>query len=219
MDKQIIAKVNIKDDYSNIKTFKIYGNYSVIESPINNSLKSIEYLGNYDETANKYIVPININGNTINISLDEPLRKLDDIADYIDLENQIVVRRVKEKVFDGNELILDYENGVYIDLIHNLDVPAISNYYNNNTEEEIHFTSTINSNAIYFRVNENADEFKILLTERYNSNEPLKILYVLNKQEFEHIKVPDFDIKDTNNLTVCTNNDLCSSNIEVEFDK
>jgi len=219
MNKEIIAKVNIKDDYSDIKTFKIYGNYSIIESPTNNSMKTIQYLGNLDESNNTYIIPIKINENIINISLNEPLRKLEDVADYIDLENRIVVRMVDEKVFDGTENILNYENGVYYGLLHNNSIPAISNYYSNNTEDEIHFISTKNSNAIHFRINEKAEEFKVLLQERYNNNQPLKVLYALNRLEFEPINVPDFVINSSNTITVCDDNSLCASNIEVEFDE
>lgn len=219
MNKEISAKVNIKDDYSDIKTFRVHGNYSVIESPTNASIKTIDYLGNYDETNNLYIIPINADGNIINIELNEPLRKIGDITDYIDLENKIVVRRVGEKVFDGTENFHTYEDGVYYGLLHKYDIPAISNYYSNNTEDEIYFTSTNNSNAIHFRVDETADEFKTLLQERYNNNQPLKVLYALNEVEFESINVPDIEINNTNTINVCDTNNICASNIEVEFDE
>jgi len=219
MNKEISARVNIKDDYSDIKTFRVHGNYSVIESPTNASLKTIDYLGNYDETNNLYIIPINADGNIINIELNEPLRKIGDVADYIDLENKIVVRRVGEKIFDGTENILTYENGVYYGLLHDLNTTAISNYYSNNIEDEIHFTSTKNSNAIHFRVNETADEFKSLLQENYINGQPLKVLYALNELEFESINVPDFEINSSNTITVCDDKSLCASNIEVEFDE
>lgn len=153
------------------------------------------------------------------IYLDEPLRKIGDVADYIDLENKIVVRRVGEKVFDGTENIHNYENGVYYGLIHDYNVPAISNYYSNTTEEKIYFTSTINSNAIHFRVDENAEEFKALLVENYNNNKPLKILYALQNETFESISIPDFEINNTNTINVCDDKDMCASNIEVEFDE
>ncbi len=39
---------------------------------------------------------------TTNIYLDEPLRKIGNHADYIDFENQVVVRNVGNKVIDGN---------------------------------------------------------------------------------------------------------------------
>lgn len=218
MNKEISAKVNIKDDYSDIKTFKVYGNYNVVETPLKDSTRDISYLGNYDNSG-KYIIPIKVNNNIINISLNEPLRRLEDVADYIDLENKVVVRMVGEKVFDGTENILNYENGVYYGLLHNNSIPAISNIYSNNTAEEIFFTSTKNSNAIHFRVNEKAEEFKVLLQERYNNNQPLKVLYALNRLEFEPINVPDFVINSSNTITVCDDNSLCASKIEVEFDE
>jgi len=214
MNKEISAKVNIKHDILNIKTFKIYGNSKTIEEN-----KTYEYLGNYDEVTNKYIIPINIDGNIVNISLNEPLRKLGDMKDYIDLENKIVVRRVKQKVFDGTEEIFKYENGVYYALFHKLSIPAISNYYSNDINDTIHFTSTKNSNAIHFRVDESIEDFKTLLTNRYNNNEPLKVTYALFKDEFEVIEVPEFKIDNEKTIIVCDNNEICASNIEVEFNE
>lgn len=41
-----------------------------------------------------YKIPVNVNGTTTNIYLDEPLRKLGDLTDYIDFENQKVVRNI-----------------------------------------------------------------------------------------------------------------------------
>lgn len=40
---------------------------------------------------------------TTNIYLDEPLRKIGDYADYIDFENQKVVRKVSETILNGTE--------------------------------------------------------------------------------------------------------------------
>lgn len=216
MNKEVSAKINIKDDYSNIKTFKVYGNYSVLESPLNNS-NIIEFLGNYDTSKNKYVIPLNIDGNLINILLDEPLRKVGDVSDYIDLENRIVVRNVGEKIFDGSEDFSEDENSLYYELEHDKNILGLSNYYNTDINGEEYFNLSNSSNKIQFKVKETVDSFKLLLQERYNNNEPLKVYYVLNNISFDTISFPDFEIK-TNNITVCDDKTLCASNKEVEFD-
>ena len=218
MNKEVSARVNIKDDYSNIKTFKVFGNYSLIDSPSDSSVKIMEYLGNYNETNNKYSIPINIGDKNINILLDEPLRKLGNVSDYIDLENRIVVRKIGEKVFDGTEEFFANENGINYRLEHNHSIPSISNYYSNNLSDETHFNSTDNYQNIYFRVDQDVESFKLLLQERYNNNLPLKVLYVLSNEYFENINFSDFEINDNDNVTSCDNKTLCASNIQVEFD-
>ena len=61
-----------------------------------------------------YKIPITVsNGttsNTTNIYLKEPLRKVGDTADYLDLENKKVVRNIKEIVFNGTEQWLKHNN-------------------------------------------------------------------------------------------------------------
>ena len=55
----------------------------------------------YGDTATDfehYVEPIETN-----IYLDEPLRKAGTVADYIDFENGVVVRKIKERSFDGTE--------------------------------------------------------------------------------------------------------------------
>lgn len=54
----------------------------------------IESVGVYDSATGKYKIPVNVNGTITNIYLDEPLRKLGDYTDYIDFDNQKVVRNV-----------------------------------------------------------------------------------------------------------------------------
>lgn len=57
-----------------------------------------------DEHYGKYKIPISVNTETtINIYLDEPLRKIGDYADYIDFETQKVYRNVRELIITGDE--------------------------------------------------------------------------------------------------------------------
>ena len=50
-----------------------------------------------------YKVPIKINNIVTNTYIKEPLRKIDDYADYIDYKNKKVVRNISKYVFQGNE--------------------------------------------------------------------------------------------------------------------
>ena len=55
-------------------------------------------LGNTATDFEPYAEPIETN-----IYLDEPLRKIGEYADYVDFENGVVVRSVKESIFNGTE--------------------------------------------------------------------------------------------------------------------
>ena len=63
----------------------------------------LESVGEYDETTGKYVIPIKANDTITNIYLNEPLRKMEDIADYVDYKNQKVYRLIDKKTFDGTE--------------------------------------------------------------------------------------------------------------------
>jgi len=89
--------------------------------------------GTFNNENKKYVVPIIDDlGNIYNIILNEPLRKLNDVSDYIDLINGRVVRNIK--VVDGNYTVLEtpiYENLDNIN-ISNIDVGNITICSDNN---------------------------------------------------------------------------------------
>jgi len=158
-------------------------------------------------------------GSVVNLTLDEPLRKLDDATDYVDLENRIIVRNVGEIIFDGTENILVDENGrIYYELPHNINIPVISNYDINDTNYEYYVTSTLDSNTIYFNTDMSIDEFKVFLTEKYNEGKPLTVQYGLDRTEIKKIETPDVLLEKSNNIYVCDDSLLCASKFEVEFD-
>jgi len=75
-------------------------------------------VGDYDEETGKYKISIEVsneNGDTrnYNIFLDEPLRKVGEYADYIDLESRKVVRCCTEKIFNGSEIWYEHTNNKY----------------------------------------------------------------------------------------------------------
>ena len=52
-----------------------------------------------------YKIPVTVGSNTVNIYLDEPLRKVGDYADYVDFANGKVVRYIKKYTVTGTETI------------------------------------------------------------------------------------------------------------------
>lgn len=135
------------------KSDNVIGMYDVVNNQFytNNGTGNFEkgidlysYLGEFDETTNKYKVTITIKINDVvhssyDIYIDEPLRKLNDTYDYIDIINRRVVRNIK--VEDNNLIELEepiYENleNVYIPYIENSEI-SICNSQNICTTDNI----------------------------------------------------------------------------------
>lgn len=93
--------------------YNIYGNTVRTGTPSKENPAQITHVGNLvtdinDAHYGEYAIPVTISDSnnqisTVNIYLDEPLRSLLTESDYIDFENQKVVRIIKEIVFKGNE--------------------------------------------------------------------------------------------------------------------
>lgn len=96
-----------------LKSYRIYGNSvqdgtPTPEAPI--EVQSVGELVTEGENEGKYKIPVTVTNSeteiepqTFNIYLDEPLRKIGDAQDVIDFEKGVVLRNVKKKVFDGSE--------------------------------------------------------------------------------------------------------------------
>lgn len=122
-----IDTVHLKDaTLANLMDYKIYGNSIQNGIPSSTNPIKIESLGLYDEATGKYKIDIKVEDGTIetitNIYLDEPLRKLGDIADYIDYKNQKIFRYIEVlddtgtlSIEDSYSVILD-DQGTSIDL-------------------------------------------------------------------------------------------------------
>ena len=78
----------------------------------NNVTYSIQNVGDYDSTTGKYKIPITINQTTYDIYLDEPLRKVGNYIDYIDIINKKVVRNVEVIDSTGELRIEDSYRGL-----------------------------------------------------------------------------------------------------------
>lgn len=128
----------------NAVDYKIYGQSIQNGIPSPKSPVDVESVGELvtDETEinyGKYKIQIKatngIEEKTIDIFLDEPLRKAGDYADYIDYENQVVVRNVKKFELKTTDNFMHYtwlqKRGLYVsdklDDSYNRNANALSN--------------------------------------------------------------------------------------------
>ena len=155
-----------------------------------------------------YRIPITVsNGNdtkTTNIYLKEPLRKIGEYADYLDLTNKKVVRNVKELILNGTENWTKYTtvNNHYQlivgDNYFSRDTNSIlSNYYIKATSGS--YNSSLNyavisadANRIRFKDKDisTIEDWKNKLVGYADNNKPLKVIYQLANETEENIEVP-----------------------------
>ena len=147
-----------------------------------------------------------------NIYLNEPLRSIGDVADYIDLETGTVVRKIGSKTFTGAETIsiptskiTGYTPFRYLEFNQLGKYPYICNYlpysnktYSTNNSECIAiYASGVNGQMFFIISNEripldDTTAFKQWLAELYNSGNPLKVNYILKTADTsETVDVPD----------------------------
>ena len=193
------------------------------------------YEGSNDEVYEPYgyKIPITVsNGSdtkTTNIYLKEPLRKIGEYADYLDLTSKKVVRNIKEVVFNGTEVLTKVDTtSLKTEYIY----PQMKLISSNSTS--IIWTSThINlgittyapymPTAIEFRdINRNFNieyditKFQAWLKEQYNLNNPMKIDYVLETPTEESIDVPEISSL-TGNVTYSIDTPVQPSKIEYRY--
>ena len=198
---------------SNVATFS----YKDIQLEVGSTATSYEPYG--------YKIPITVsNGSetkTTNIYLKEPLRKIGEYADYLDLTNKKVVRYVKEDVFTGTETINLGDNNRFEYPFEKISGDGLCNYYkntNNKSNGSVHLICTF---AAYFsdtRYN-TVEEFKNMLATQYNLGNPVKIVWRrYDKQIFseESIDVPEIPSL-TGNVTYSIGTSTQPSKIEYEY--
>ena len=147
-----------------------------------------------------YKIPITVSNGTdtktTNIYLKEPLRKIREYADYLDLTNKKVVRYVKEDVFTGTETINLDGNNRFQYRFEKTSGDGLCNYYKNTNDKSNGIVYLIYTYAAYFsdtRYN-TVEEFKNMLATQYNLGNPVKIVWRRHdKQIFseESIDIPE----------------------------
>ena len=161
---------------------------------------------------------------TTNIYLDEPLRKIGDISDYIDFESQKVVRKIYKQQILSTFNWKDY--GTSIVNTHNFNYKGIEKYEliaNRGVAKasQIGF-SNLNFNRIslsyeYFGLASGDLDGMIAKLEEYeNSGEPLTIYYSTNEIPEKTIELPNIPThKGTTILEIDT--EIQPSNMEVVY--
>ena len=167
---------------------------------------------------------------TTNLYLNEPLRsvgKCEKCSDYIDFSNSKLYRNVGYYEFDGSENIIVGNNPIN-DTNHyytSLDNIITNSSYHLNT----HFETGIEINGAnissYYNMYPSTsfglnttDSFKGWLFSEYSKGTSIKVLYQANYEPI-NIETPEIELLEgVNNITVCSTNNVCASNIVVEFE-
>ena len=181
-----------------------------------------------------YKIPITVsNGSktkTTNIYLKEPLRKIGEYADYLDLTNKKVVRNVKEKVLNSNDKLSVTGRGISftenVDIIKpssTLTLPLVMcSHYNKSewtytmptagTKEGVSINSTARLIGFYDSVNTTSlEKFKTFL----DSNE-VKLNYLLATPTEENIDVPEMPSL-TGNVTYTIDTSIKPNKLEYGY--
>lgn len=175
-------------------------------------------LGDTETKYESYVEPT-----TINLYLNEPLRKIGDYADYIDLNNKKIIRNVKHIEFSGNE---DWSKYVSVDKHYQFMVKdnkfsdstnlVLSNYYKADKTTGGYFSSkdyaviSVDGSRIRFKDKDisSVDEWKAKLQTYFNNGNSLKTDYVLvsSTEEDIDVDIPDMlnAIKGTKILAINT---------------
>ena len=182
----------------------------------------------------KYAVPIIVNDTTINIYLDNPLRKIGDYADYVDFKRKKVVRNVKSYVLTGNKPFTKYsskENTAcyYINLLY-------TNWYKNRfilcthfgridsaVYDAVGFAHGDTSGKVYFRIPIDAEyaqsstTFQAWVKEQYDNGTPV-VIYATPPDGVveEEIELPAITTNKGTNI-ITSETVISPSNIEVKY--
>ena len=230
--------------------YSIYGNSTQDGEPTPETPIEIQSVGDLitdeeDENYGKYDVPVTVNDETYHIYINEPLRKVGDYADYIDYQNQQVVRKVGMYAFDGSEAITTPTSNQPTDT-------AYVRYYTTSPADMLSQTTMrgvgrsnrfatlllatdgaatdVAREGLIFGLSNKyinhiistdrcvgADAYKALLSEWYNAGEPLTTAYPLATPITESITIPQFTVKESDTVTVNCDTDIQPGNMEVTY--
>lgn len=168
---------------------------------------------------------------TTNIYLDEPLRKIGDYADYIDFENQVVVRNTGCHTFEGTEEISIpgsvIEGYTPFRHIYTARQPFVCNYLPFLAKDYPHAVSEClakysTGGQMFFVISNDRiplndiTSFKSWLINLKDNGNPLKVYYRLSSYVEEPIELPQLPtFKGTTIYSVDTN--IQPSNMEVTY--
>jgi len=204
---------------NNIINYKIFKDTVMVEK----SNTSTEY--------EPYVEPV-----VTNLFLDEPLRKIGNYVDYIDFANGVIYKNVKEVVLDGVSdskkiisvstfnnkyfAIVSIENGINgaNDVLLNTHFKALSNVSEGNS-----YITNYGKYHVMVHNNQNLNTVNLWndwLSEQHSLGMPVAFNYALSENIPYNIDVPNINCSsDACIVEVCSNNGVCASNTEVEYDE
>ena len=161
---------------------------------------------------------------TKEIYLEEPLRKVGTYVDYIDFENKKVVRNTESVKLNISELNNTDNNPGWKNQTkfvgyfpkQNQSLDKITSILSNISKTGFGI-NTINNGVLTLESN----HFAKTQTELKNNYNNLKVnlLYGIPKSKSTSIDIPDFNLNSNKTITVCDSNNVCASNIEIEYDE
>ena len=141
--------------------------------------------------------------NTIDLTGHDPLRKIGDIADYIDYENGRIVRNIGKIVFDGTEdwgiestqnfytasIISDAMQHQLVLSTHSLSsgyiiITPTANIFIS-TSQRVNFSTSL--------VEHTGEAMKRFALDQYNNGTPLTVYYKLAEPTYESIALPNLN--------------------------
>ena len=211
--------------------YKIYGKTTKSSESTPTMENPVTYTG-LGATGNIYIKQNDTTLATINMQGHDPLMCSNDICDYIDYENSVIVRYIKKYTFIGNEQFnqnswvnnnTETTKGLYYRNDSILGTYPNNLLIRNNRGFCTHFplgdtAYTANNTLRYGPIGNSAPpylSFRIPIdtdinawtTEQYNAGTPLIAYYVLNEPEYEMLWLPSINIfTDVSTLTITDGN-------------
>ena len=210
-----------KEEINSIDYIYIYGSSDGIKYS-NIQLEMSDNISDYEPYQEK----------TTNIYLNEPLRKIGNYSDYIDLINKKVVRNIKELKLNGTEEWTKYPSvDMHYQLVvgdneYNSDniIRTKTNYYkslsgyNNGSEDYGVFSVDEYRIRIKDKNINDLDSWKNKLKEYSDNSNPLIVDYVLKNKIEENIDFDNLNItNNTINITINTNTK--TSKVDLEYIK
>lgn len=199
-----------------------YVRFSIINRSKNKDLPS--FMIEEGSTApSKYIPYYN---ETINIYLDEPLRKIGEYSDYIDFINGKVVRNIGKKIFNGTEHWSIYNNKTYSASISNYarsnNIPYSKYFKGESNKSSIDYMT--NNNTIAFNDNKTNNRFYLYSSKlptpteiiNFLTNNPMEVDYVLETPTEETITLPNIPTIDGNN-TLNIETEITPSQVYIKY--
>ncbi|MBQ2946493.1 MAG: hypothetical protein IJE04_01395 [Bacilli bacterium] len=169
------------------------------------------YKGEYTEDTMPQYEPYI--GTTINIYLDNPLRKIDEYEDYIDFSNNIYIKKINEYIITGKESEISHKwaySGGYgyeirSNVLNSVGIPgktiAMCNYFpyfntKNVRADHVRLITDLSSygyiaiSDVNYPGKDYVDAFVTNLQNLYNSGNPVKVQYPLKASSSIEIDLP-----------------------------